>query len=173
MGSVGRHSLYKSEYCEQAKKLCLLGATDKNLAYFFNICEATLNVWKIKYPEFMESLKSGKEIADSNVASSLYLRAIGYKHKEDDIRVCGKEIVVTPTIKHYPPDTVACIFWLKNRRPDLWRDKVDHSFDDVESVQLTLNKKAEEIKAPEVTDEILPEEQEINADNNNGINNDS
>lgn len=119
----GRPSKYKNEFPEQARKLCMLGATDKDMAEFFEVGESTLNRWKTEYPEFRESLKGGKLMADASVAESLYKRATGYEHPEDDIKVVAGEIVITPTIKHYPPDATSMIFWLKNRRPDLWREK--------------------------------------------------
>ena len=50
-------------------------------------------------------------------------RATGYEHPEDDIKAVNGEIVITPTIKRYPPDPTSMIFWLKNRQPKLWRDK--------------------------------------------------
>jgi len=126
---AGRPSKYKEEFAEQARKLCLLGATDADMARFFEVSESTLNLWKQEHPSFSESLKAGKELADATIAESLYQRAKGYSHPEDDIRTItlpaggGSEIVITPTIKHYPPDATSMIFWLKNRRPDLWRDK--------------------------------------------------
>jgi hypothetical protein len=52
---------------------------------------------------------------------------MGYSHPDVHVSNYQGEITVTPLVKHYAPDPVACIFWLKNRRPDLWRDKVDHS----------------------------------------------
>ena len=76
--SRGRKSEYREEYAEQALKLCLLGATDKEIAEFFSVSEQTLNSWKKKFPQFLESLKKGKAVADANVASRLYSRAIGY-----------------------------------------------------------------------------------------------
>lgn len=109
----------------QAQKLCRLGATDKELADFFGVSEPTLNTWKRLHPEFLESLKEGKSAADAEVADRLYQRALGYSHPEDRILQHNGVPVVVPTVKHYPPDTVACIFWLKNRRPDLWREKVN------------------------------------------------
>ena len=48
--------------------------------------------------------------------------SMGYEHDETDIRVVDKEIVMTPIRKIYPPDTTAAIFWLKNRRPEQWRE---------------------------------------------------
>lgn len=120
----GRPTRYKSEYVEQARKLCLLGATDEALADFFSIAVSTLNKWKKDHPEFMESLKSGKQIADANVAQSLYNRALGYTTKETKIASFEGRITDKLDVdKHYPPDPTSAIFWLKNRQPALWRDK--------------------------------------------------
>lgn len=120
----GRPSSYKKEYTEQAYNYCLLGATDKDLAAFFDVSEQTINSWKEKQPEFLESLKRGKEIADAVVASKLYHRAIGYEHIETITASYQGQITdKLDVIKHYAPDPTAAIFWLKNRQPDKWRDK--------------------------------------------------
>lgn len=121
----GQPSAYRPEYAEWAEKLAKLGATDKELAESFEVSEATVNNWKSAHPEFLDSIKKGRAIADAEVASKLFHRATGYEHPEDDIKSVNGEIVITPTVKHYPPDTTAAIFWLKNRRPDLWRDKIE------------------------------------------------
>lgn len=128
--ATGRPSRYKPEYVEQAQKLCKLGMIDKELAEFFGVSEQTLNTWKKAHPEFLESLKGGKALADAEVAAKLFRRATGYEHPEDDIRAINGEIVITPTIKHYPPDTTAAIFWLKNRQPKRWRDKPEGDGDE-------------------------------------------
>lgn len=120
---VGAPSLYKTEYNEQARKLCLLGATDAELGDFFNVDERTINNWKVEFPEFFQSIKKGKEYADANVANKLYNRALGYEHEEDKIFNDQGVPLIVPTIKHYPPDTAAAIFWLKNRQPAKWREK--------------------------------------------------
>lgn len=122
----GRPSKYKEEFVEQAEKLCALGLTDVELAQFFGVSEVTLNAWKSKYPDFLKSLKVGKEHADTRVERSLYQRAIGYSHPEDKIFNDNGKPMIVPTIKHYPPDTTAAIFWLKNRKSADWRDKQDH-----------------------------------------------
>lgn len=122
----GRPSAYREEFAEQARKLCLLGATDKELAEFFEVSEATINNWKLVHYEFLESIKRGKQIADGEVADRLYQRAMGFIAPDIDIRVIENKIVETPLEKYYPPDTAAAIFWLKNRRKDKWRDKQDH-----------------------------------------------
>lgn len=120
----GRKSSYLDVYPSQALKLCLLGATDEELADFFNVNVATLNRWKKQFPEFRESLKKGKAVADANVASKLYNRAIGYDCKATKIVTYeGKVTDQVEYVEHFPPDTTAAIFWLKNRQPGKWRDK--------------------------------------------------
>ncbi|GKV89289.1 terminase [Pectobacterium carotovorum] len=128
----GRPSAYREEFAEQARKLCLLGATDKELAEFFEVSEATINNWKLVHYEFLESIKRGKQIADGEVADRLYQRAMGFIAPDIDIRVIENKIVETPLEKYYPPDTAAAIFWLKNRQKDKWREKqdVNHMSDD-------------------------------------------
>jgi hypothetical protein len=125
----GRPSSYKPEYAEQVQKLSRLGATDKEMADFFGVAESTFHKWKIDYPQFSESLKVGKLLSDAEVSNKLYHRALGYSHEDVDIRVVAGEIVKTSLIKHYPPDTTACIFWLKNRQPEKWRDKTEVAAD--------------------------------------------
>lgn len=123
MAELGRPTKYKEEYSEQAYKLCLLGHTDAELASFFEVDERTINNWKIDYPDFFQSIKKGKEIADGNVVQSLYHRAIGYQAPDIDIKMYEGQIIETPYTKHYPPDATSAIFWLKNRQPKKWRDK--------------------------------------------------
>lgn len=120
---AGRPSKFKPEFVEQARKLCALGATDREVAEFFNVTEQTLNNWKVDHPEFFESLKLAKKEADERVEQSLYRRALGYSH--DAVKIlAGKEGVIRePYVEHYPPDTTAAIFWLKNRKPAEWRDR--------------------------------------------------
>lgn len=86
----------------------------------------TIYRWKAEHEVFCQALKIGKDVADERVTRSLYARANGYEHDEVDIRVIEGKIVQTPIRKHYPPDTTAAIFWLKNRRKEEWRDKIDH-----------------------------------------------
>lgn len=124
---AGRPTAFNPQYCKQATKLCRLGATDQELADFFDVAVSTINKWKIDYPDFSESLKAGKEAADAEVAHKLYRRAIGYSHKDVDIKAYEGTIIQTPIIKHYPPDPTSMIFWLKNRQPKKWREKQDIS----------------------------------------------
>lgn len=128
MADKGRPSKYKPEYAKQAYKLCQLGATDKQLGQFFGVSEVTINAWKKKYPEFLKSLKESKDLVDSKVERSLFERATGYEFREDKVIGTGENERKETFIKRYPPDSVACIFWLKNRQPTKWKDKqhVEH-----------------------------------------------
>lgn len=121
--AAGRPTKYKDEYAEVAYKLCLLGHTDAELGQFFEVDEATINRWKAKHPEFCESLSKGKDFSDAEVAHSLFQRATGYEHEEDDIRSVGGKIVITPTIKRYPPDSTAIAYWLNNRSRGKFRQR--------------------------------------------------
>lgn len=123
----GRPTLYKAIYNTHALKLTILGATDKDLADFFEVNTDSIYEWKKRHPKFSESIRRGKIEADSNVATSLYKRANGYKFEEkktDYEVVNGIKKVVKQSIteKSLSPDTTAAIFWLKNRQPKLWRD---------------------------------------------------
>lgn len=120
---MARPTKYKPEYTEEAYKLCLLGATDKQMGDFFDVNEDTINEWKKRHPEFSESLKEGKIVADANVAESLYKRACGYEHPEVHISSYQGDITITDLTKHYPPDTAAAFIWLKNRAG--WKDKTE------------------------------------------------
>lgn len=137
---MARPSSYNPEYAPQAEKLCKLGATDKEMADFFGVSEKTLNTWKQAHPEFLQSLKKGKVLADANVAERLYQRAMGYTHEAVKIfPQCGTENgpLIVPYTEHYPPDTTAAIFWLKNRARDKWRDKTEQEVSGKDGAPLT------------------------------------
>src|SRR5690625_4919125 len=98
------------------------GLTDEQIAQNMGISRSTLNEWKNKYQDISDTLKKGKEVVDLQVENALLKRALGYKYDEvtyefgEEVKRVRKEVI---------PDTTAQIFWLKNRRPDKWRDKQD------------------------------------------------
>jgi hypothetical protein len=120
-------SSYQAGFAEQARKLCLLlGADDQELARFFEVPPATLQAWLASVPEFAAAVRAGRALADAEVADRLWRRALGYSH--DAVRIFshqGKALEVAYT-EHYPPDTAACLFWLKSRQPDRWRERIEH-----------------------------------------------
>lgn len=123
MAKRGRPTDYKPEYADLAYKFCLLGATTPQLAEYFEADTRTVERWANKHAEFRRAIKEGKAQADATVANSLYHRARGYSHEEEKV-FCNAngEVTRVPTVKHYPPDSTACIFWLKNRAKQYWRD---------------------------------------------------
>ena len=101
---------------------------DADLADFFGVSINTIGNRKAAHEAFLGALKVGKDEADARVERSLYQRAIGYE--ADAVKIFmpanAKKPVYAPYREKVHPDTTAMIFWLKNRRPDLWRDKTDH-----------------------------------------------
>lgn len=128
----GRPTDYHPNYPDQARKLCYLGATDQEIADFFEVCVATVHNWKNTYPEFLDAIREGKVYADAHLASKLYNRAEGAEWEEDQaikIKVGQYEerVEVVTVRRTAPPDTTALIFWLKNRHPAKWRDRQEIS----------------------------------------------
>jgi hypothetical protein len=120
---MARPSKFKPEFIAQAQKLANLGATDREVAEFFGVNEATLNRWKHEHDGLCASLKVGKEQSDARVEQSLYRKALGYSFDAIKIAVnANGEVTQVPFVEHCPPDTTAAIFWLKNRKPAEWRD---------------------------------------------------
>lgn len=108
----------------QIKMLCHLGATDDEISQFFGVTRLALHGYRLKFPELAEAMKVGKEHADTRVERSLYSRAVGFTHRAVKIFYDQRlgEVVEHEYTEVHPPETAACIFWLKNRRPDVWRD---------------------------------------------------
>lgn len=117
---VGRPTKYKEEYAEQAYKLSLLGMTDAQMANFFEVDERTVNNWKHDHPEFFQSIKKGKDLADVEVVEALRKRALGYQYEEIKQETGQQGDKTTTTTKEVPPDPTAIIFWLRNRQRDKW-----------------------------------------------------
>lgn len=124
---------------EQVGKLTRKGWTDAELADFYSVTQQTIDNWKKQSPQFFGSLKEGKAEADAKVERCLFERATGYSHAEDKIFIHEGCPVVVPTTKHYPPDTTAAIFWLKNRNQENWRDKQEIKQDGTLEIKITQN----------------------------------
>src|ERR1700722_6633624 len=120
MDGPGRPSLYKPEFAEQAFELCLAGATNRDLADTFEVGHSTIDNWLQKQPEFAQSVKRGRVLADGAVARGLHSRAIGYSYETTRVVFNRGEPVVLRQTVHKPPDVRAAIFWLRNRQPRQW-----------------------------------------------------
>lgn len=102
------------------------GLSDIQIAQNIGISDRTLYRWKKEYGQICQSLKKGKEVADYQVENALFKRALGYTItiKEEKLDKDGCVHTLEKDV-HIPPDTTAQIFWLKNRKPDKWREKQD------------------------------------------------
>lgn len=106
------------------------GLFDAQIAKNMGISEATLYRYKANHPEIKEALRKGKEVVDIEVENAMLKRALGYTvriveqkiDKFGDVHDCERDV-------HIPGDVTAQIFWLKNRRRQQWRDKVEYSND--------------------------------------------
>jgi hypothetical protein len=130
MSNLGRPTAYKPEYCELAHNYCLLDATAEELAGFFGVTRGTINNWIASIPEFAAALREGRALADAQVARCLFGRAVGYNHKVDRTVLHRGEERTISNIAQYPPDTQACIFWLRNRRRQTWQERAVSEPDD-------------------------------------------
>jgi hypothetical protein len=123
----GRPTDYDDAFPEQARKLCQLGATDMELADFFDVDVRTIYRWKHIHEEFCQAVTCGKEAADARVERSLYNRAVGYNYPAVKIFMPANASapVYAGYTEHVPPDSGAAFNWLKNRKPAEWRDKTE------------------------------------------------
>lgn len=121
----GRPTKYRPEFATQAEKLCALGATDADLADFFEVNVRTIWDWSCQREDFSLALRAGKDALDERVERSLYQRAVGYTF--DSVKIFmpagAKEPIHAPYREHIPPDPGAAKLWLCNRRPEKWRDR--------------------------------------------------
>ncbi len=108
------------------------GLIDEQIAANIGIHPSTLYEWQKKYPEITKALKKGKEVVDREVENALLKRALGYKYEEitqelqyDKAKKKHILVVTKVVTKEVAPDVTAQIFWLKNRKPDIWRDRKD------------------------------------------------
>lgn len=119
----GRPPTYQALFARQAERLTAQGATDADLAAFFEVNRTTIWRWREAHPEFCNALTRGKDVADAAVERSLFERATGYSH--DAVKIFqheGKPVLV-PYTERFAPDPTSMIFWLKNRQPQRWRDR--------------------------------------------------
>ena len=143
---MANHTNYDPETSpDLARKFCMLGATNADLGRMFDASERAVENWIARYPSFRRAVYEGRAIADAEVASKLYKRAVGYKQRTVKIFQYQGEPVIVPHREVVAPDVTAQMFWLKNRRPDLWREKVhqEHTGKDGEELDVGFGKLAE------------------------------
>src|SRR5258705_148728 len=116
MNASGHPTRYRAEYRDLAHDCCLLDASSLELADFFGVTSRTIDNWIATHPDFAKAVQQGRAVADAVIARSLFDRAKGFSHKVTRTPLYqGEERTITNTVE-YPPDTLACMFWLRNRR---------------------------------------------------------
>jgi hypothetical protein len=114
--------IYQSEFADQARAMCRLGATDEELAEHFGACVRTIYRWRNTHEEFAEAVVAGKKHADARVERALYSRAIGCTVERTKVfKSAGEDPVYATYQHHLPPDTNAALNWLRVRQPKKWR----------------------------------------------------
>jgi hypothetical protein len=130
----GRPPDYRPEFAAQARKLCMLGATDFELAEFFEVSTRTIHRWKNTQAKFCRAVKAGKACADERVERALFSRAVGYSYESEKVFQYQGGLVRAAIVEHVPPDPGAALNWLKHRRPKAWRDKPDPGGPDADAI---------------------------------------
>lgn len=132
---------YNDTFPLRAEDYARKGLIDKQIAKNLGISEATLYEYQKTYPEFLEALKRGKAPVDVEVENALLKRAKGFEYEEihteyrlppgeTKVDEKAKPNIIKRIKKIVVPDVTACIFWLKNRRKETWRDMRDLGFFD-------------------------------------------
>ncbi len=120
MTGPGRPTLYKPEHADRARDLCARGATVKDLAGRFGVVRSTIDLWIATHPEFADAVQQGRDVADATAVESLFTRVTGYNHQAEKVFLYRGEPRTATYTAHVPPETRACMFWLRNRRPEDW-----------------------------------------------------
>lgn len=144
-GKPGPKENYDESKAVSIYEMALLGLSQEEMRKALGIASMTLVRWRKDFPAVDEAIIQGKRLADSKVARGLYERAIGYSH--DDVHIMANRVneykkgelvrsyvkpMLIPIVKHYPPETKAATFWLKNRTRDMegpWSDRLEVSMD--------------------------------------------
>lgn len=101
------------------------GLINEQIAHNMGINPKTLYEWMKRYPAIDEAISAGKEVIDRQVENALLKRALGYEYTESKKKYGADGLETTTTVKEIAPDVTAAIFWLKNRKPDAWKDQKD------------------------------------------------
>lgn len=124
MSKQGRPTKYNAEFHPLLGKLYAeKGLIDDEIAKELNINRDTLYEWKNKYKEFSDAIKNGKKETDDIVEEKFLDKATGFTKEVEEIFQFQGKTFIGKYNKYFPPDTAAGFIWLKNRRPDKWRDK--------------------------------------------------
>jgi transcriptional regulator with XRE-family HTH domain len=138
MAERGRPSSYDPAMLPKIEEMAKAGATDEELADYIGVSVNTVYRWKNEHRDFRYAIKAGKAEADERVERSLYRRALGYEIDSVKIFCDAKtgEVTQVPYKEYIQPSDTAAIFWLKNRKKEEWRDKIETEHTGSVGVQL-------------------------------------
>ena len=131
----GRPTKYNDDIPRQVQILADRGWIDEEIAELIGVSKRTLYFWKNRHEEFFHAIKGGKAPADDLVEVTLFRRAMGYSEEVVRTKIIGGKMVEFRELMIVPPDPTCMIFWLKNRRPEEWREKIEMKTSD----DITLN----------------------------------
>jgi hypothetical protein len=138
------------EKMKEIEILCRSGAIDKDLAKFLKVSLTTFYKIKRQSKELSEIVRNSKVVADLQIENALYKIAVGFDYEETTQEVKTNEdgsaspVLIRKTKKHIPGNVTAQIFWLKNRRPEKWRDKhvVENEYNPFMEALMNLGKRS-------------------------------
>lgn len=124
---TGGITKYKECYNDRAYKLAKIGATNALIAKKLKVNISTLFNWTKTHPGLKDSIICGRTEFESEVERALMKRAVGFTFNETKTIYNKDDDVITKhvTSKYYPPETSAAVFWLKNKFPDRWKERVE------------------------------------------------
>ena len=144
MAKAGRKSKYRTHvepFLARITAWCKAGALEKDLCKKLGISESALNDYKTRFPELSQAIIDGKMEPDDLVESTLLKRALGYTYEEvkttsfADNKDSRRQLVIRTT-HEVSADVRAMIFWLKNRRPQRWRDRSELGIDEAIPIRM-------------------------------------
>lgn len=137
-GRTNKYDTHVAPKLELIAHWCKQGATEEEICKKLDVGVSTFNKYKKEHPELKDVLFLGKQDADDKVEAALFKKALGYDYEERKVKQTDDGTEVTVTTKHIPPDSTAMIFWLKNRRPNDWKDRREISTDEDSSVKVVI-----------------------------------
>ena len=146
MTGPGRPTLYKPEHASRARELCARGATNPDLAGRFGVARSTIGQWIANHPEFAEAVQQGRDVADATAVESLFTRVTGYNHQAEKVFLYRGETRAATYTVHVPAEIKACMFWLRNRRPEDWRAKAEAALEIVDDIAAALDGAGEHLR---------------------------
>lgn len=116
---------YNSTWVGIVKNLRLAGFDEQKIAETLGIGVKAFEFLQYRHQDLRDAFLEAGAMADGMVAQALFERACGSKVEDQCVNVAGDQVVITTYEKSYPPDTASIKFWLKNRQPELWKEKVE------------------------------------------------